>query len=312
MSGNRHRMYHVTFMSRQHIPTTMGQGPSQEGAAVVGRDGVRCSTVLSASPDDDGEVLCGGCFFSPFQWRKGCHGNAFEGGDPPDDLVLTDVEDEEEEYEEGIYDVNEPHVGVEEDAPPPPSILESNDGEESPLTIPDDVLSRIVAVDCGMAQGNELRRVSVVDGYGNPLLSALIRVDDNTSSNKYHSSVARYLSNLLPRKSRINKCGDDLDIGVPANQVREAASRLLKGKIVVGHSVDGDLAVLGLGKEKRRDFEVRDTAKYKPFKRRLRDGTRSYRKLSELVEERLDREIQPDGKFHCCEEDAVAALGEFS
>ena len=60
-----------------------------------------------------------------------------------------------------------------------------------------------------------------------------------------------------------------------------------------------------------RDFEVRDTATYAPFMRQNHSqGQLDKRKLRDLVRERLKKEIQPSGQFHCCDEDAVAALGE--
>ena len=34
-------------------------------------------------------------------------------------------------------------------------------------------------------------------------------------------------------------------------------------------------------------------------------------KLSDLTNDMLKRKIQPTGEFHCCEEDAVAALGMY-
>lgn len=157
-----------------------------------------------------------------------------------------------------------------------------------------------------------MRRVCVVNGYGHPLLSPLVRVNDDAppTSSAYYSTVARYLSNLLPKARRINGCGDDLDCGFAPEQVMEEASSLLRGKIVVGHSVGGDLAILGLGRGESGDenFEVRDTATYAPFMRKQAKGLPRMAKLSDLVRERLKREIQPIGEFHCCEEDAVAAL----
>ena len=87
----------------------------------------------------------------------------------------------------------------------------------------------------------------------------------------------------------------------------------LKNKIVVGHDLRGDLKYLGLLQdvsENKHDFELRDTARYEPFQIRKGD-TIKYRKLSDLTNDMLKRKIQPAGEFHCCEEDAVAALGMY-
>jgi len=309
------------------------------------------SAIASREDDDDEDLLCsgGGCLPVPRffrRWEGHRRVTVFEDyyvGDgteltatveeppPPEDLVLTDVEDEEEGSDDGDENRRSPKGGgaIAEDGTeltttvdePPPSedlILtdvedgkEENDSSEE-TTIPEDVLSRIVAVDCGMVlngdkvKKQELRRVSVVNGYGEPLLSALVRVDAPPS--------AGYLSSLLPQERRINGYGDDFDVGVPAPEIREEVSCLLRGKIVVGHSVEGDLAVLGLGQcslamGEGRDFEVRDTATYAPFMRQNHSqGQRDKRKLRDLVRERLKKEIQPSGQFHCCEEDAIAAL----
>jgi len=312
----------------------MGQSPSAsrftdgQGDALVRVENEDQTSKL-ASSHDNGDPFCeGGCFLAPFL-RRGDHRAAFvttaEEESPPE-LVLADVDDEEEDDDGDIDGKRLPNPGEEEEGPLKPN---------EKMAIPDDVLSRIVAVDCGMVrrpspkkkrggkkkkrfnnseESTALRRVCVVNGYGHPLLSALVRVDDGTppTSSAYYSTVARYLSNLLPKARRINGCGDDLDLGVLPEQVMEEASSLLRGKIVVGHSVGGDLAVLGLGRGASGDenFEVRDTATYAPFMREQTQGVPRMmsKKLSDLVRERLKREIQPIGKFHCCEEDAVAAL----
>ena len=72
--------------------------------------------------------------------------------------------------------------------------------------------------------------------------------------------------------------------------------------------------MLGIGPGQRgnnRDFEVRDTATYNPFLRKHErgDGMVESRRLRDLVRERLHRDIQTDGEFHTCEEDAIAVLG---
>ena len=228
---------------------------------------------------------------------------------PEEELVLTDVEDNDNNDEEDII------------------CSDNNDYDDPPKKIPDDVLSKIVAVDCGMVSKTKLRRVCIVDGYGNHLLSALVRVDEDDgekdksvqSTTKYQSTLVRKLSSFisLPKEqhSRVTSTGDDLDLGVSAQQIREEAYRLIRGKIVVGHSVYGDLAVLGIGQRgnNNSDFEVRDTATYSQFLRKHKrgDGIVESRRLRDLVRERLNRDIQADGEFHTCEEDAIAVLGTY-
>ena len=335
----------------------MGQSPSsasryaghgQGDALIVSDEGRRAK--LSGCLDDDGVISC--CFLL-FR-REGRHRAAFidhvivEEEEPPPDAVLTDVEDEVDDEEQDGSDKRR-RSNYEEGDSDGEIVLEEQEEdaakETTPPAIPEEVLSRIVAVDCGMVQTPKegivcqaLRRVCIVDGYGHPLLSALVRVDVEVDDDYYYSSscggerrgeyyyehAVRYLSSLLRSQHhhppRINGHGDNLDIGVAANEVKEDALKLLRGKIVVGHSVECDLAILGLGRRAnesgkgcRRDFEVRDTANYEPFK--LQSGHRGEQKsmkLRDLVKMRLHRKIQPRGKFHCCEEDAVAALGESS
>jgi len=116
----------------------------------------------------------------------------------------------------------------------------------------------------------------------------------------YKTKFGRYISDrILPR---INRCGDDLNVGISLKEARERSAIILKGKIIVGHSVFGDLAAVGVSDHPPE--KVRDTAVYAPF---LTVNGRSH-KLSYLAKERLGRVIQHPGRYHCCKEDALATL----
>jgi len=211
-------------------------------------------------------------------------------------------------------------VPAESENPPPPPQPPPEEGRkdiDDDTVIPEDVLAKLVAVDCGMVGSHHLRRVCIVDGHGAPLLSALVRVVDETITSCWYYFLCNHPLAGKKKRPRINGNGDNLDLGVPASEIREEAASLLRGKIVVGHHVEGDLTVLGLGKRGRkdeprkgRDFEVRDTATYPPFMTPCTRGNGRPRmaKLRDLAQSRLDRKIQLEGQFHCCEEDAVAAL----
>ena len=175
--------------------------------------------------------------------------------------------------------------------------------QRSPPPVPPQLLSQLVAVDCGLAScmGNEraqLRRVCIVDGTGSPLLNETVKVQPNKYK-KYQTDLARAVSARLPR---INECGDELSQGIDCKEVQRRAAALIAGKIVVGHSVAFDLKALGL--KQHPPQMVRDTATYGPF----RKPNGQSEKLSVLVKSRLRRDIQHPGKFHCCLEDARAAL----
>jgi len=81
---------------------------------------------------------------------------------------------------------------------------------------------------------------------------------------------------------------------------------ILKNKVLVGHALKNDLHALDITHPW---YDTRDTAKYEPFmKVRFDDGVLWPRKLKDLVNEKLNYEIQIEGKPHSAYEDAKAAL----
>ena len=103
----------------------------------------------------------------------------------------------------------------------------------------------------------------------------------------------------------------------PANTIsldrcRRLVSQMLHGKILIGHGLQSDLAALGITHPWR---DVRDTARYGPYMRRVssRDrevGTNAVlpRRLRDLVRAELGKEIQAEGAAHDPKEDALGAL----
>lgn len=179
---------------------------------------------------------------------------------------------------------------------------------------PVDLIHGIVAIDCGMVrlpapQGatkkkrqkqkyqQYLRRVCIVDGTGRILLNETVRVPALPPS--YQTKFAQKLSGSLPN---INGSLDDLNVGQSQQAICQQAAALLRGRIVVGHGVQGDLKALEITHHPVK--LLRDTATYPPF---LRPNGKSSR-LCTLVRDRLGRSIQRPDKFHCCVEDARAAL----
>ncbi|GBP41852.1 RNA exonuclease 4 [Eumeta japonica] len=82
--------------------------------------------------------------------------------------------------------------------------------------------------------------------------------------------------------------------------VQKEVAEILRGKILVGHSLRNDMAVLFLSHPKR---HIRDTSKYKPFKKITKGSTPS---LKRLAKEILGVDIQ-HGE-HSSIEDAQATM----
>jgi RNA exonuclease 4 len=92
-------------------------------------------------------------------------------------------------------------------------------------------------------------------------------------------------------------------------EVRNIVESTLRGKILIGHGLYGDLAALGLTHPW---CDVRDTATYPPFMRQILDPETGkmvlqQRKLRDLAWDFLHRQIQV-GDAHCPVEDAITSL----
>jgi len=82
--------------------------------------------------------------------------------------------------------------------------------------------------------------------------------------------------------------------------VQFEVSKLLRGKILVGHALKNDLAVLLLDHPRK---DTRDTAKYKPFQEIVKSKRPALRKLAKQI---LNITIQ-EGE-HCSVQDAQVAM----
>lgn len=95
--------------------------------------------------------------------------------------------------------------------------------------------------------------------------------------------------------------------------VRNIVCRTLSGKILIGHALENDLKALQITHPWH---DIRDSASYPPFMKEITAlGDKSStepvlrpRKLKELVQNKLGREIQDLGRAHDPVEDARAAL----
>ena len=90
--------------------------------------------------------------------------------------------------------------------------------------------------------------------------------------------------------------------------VRNFVRSTLSGKILIGHALENDLKAL---KITHPWHDIRDSATYAPFMREILSDEKKLlrpRKLKELVQNKLGREIQELGKSHDPIEDARSAL----
>lgn len=158
---------------------------------------------------------------------------------------------------------------------------------------------RYVAIDCEMVGygyngcKSMLARVTIIDWNSNILLDEYIKPTKIVTD--YRTFVSGITSQHLegPNALELEVC-------------REKVRNILHDKILIGHALKNDLHALGISHPW---YQIRDTGKYEPFmKVRFNDGILWPRKLKELAKEKLQRDIQVEGKAHSPYEDASAAL----
>lgn len=151
---------------------------------------------------------------------------------------------------------------------------------------------RLIAMDCemfGVGPGGKedaLGRVSVVDDKLNCLLDAYVLPEEPVTD--YRTFVSGLDESILAKYGR------------PFSEVQAEVAKLIEKKILVGHSLQHDLAVLRLSHPKRR---IRDTQKYKPFRRMFSGAIPSLKRLALQV---LNLTVQE--KSHCSVDDARTAM----
>ncbi|XP_026317397.1 RNA exonuclease 4 [Hyposmocoma kahamanoa] len=152
-------------------------------------------------------------------------------------------------------------------------------------------LTKFIAMDCEMVgigyDGNDhmLARVSLVNKFGDCIYDKFV---------KPREEVIDYRTNI----SGVRK--EDLLNGDDFTKVQKEVAEIIRGKILVGHSLKNDLSVLFLSHPKR---NIRDTARYKPFRKITKGSTPS---LKRLAKEILGIDIQH--AEHSSVEDARAVM----
>ena len=150
----------------------------------------------------------------------------------------------------------------------------------------------VCSLDCEMVEVegryNALARVAVVGFDGTVLLDTYCQP---------HGKATSFRTSLSGVRS------EDL-VGAPDfRTVRSEVCKLISGKIVVGHGLDSDLAVLNC---RHPQHLLRDSAKYPRLLRRCPSGVVCANSLQALASAELNCRIQ-DGE-HCPIQDALAAL----
>ena len=157
---------------------------------------------------------------------------------------------------------------------------------------------RIVALDCEMVgvgpggQKSVLARVSIVDFYGARLLDAFVRVEERVTD--YRTSVSGVRPEDLNSPNAI-------DFG----DCRRLVQKILVHKVLVGHALQNDLAVLRVNHPW---YNIRDTSIFEPFMRIDRFGNYRPRRLRDLAWNHLGICIQQEGQAHDSLQDACAAM----
>ena len=93
-------------------------------------------------------------------------------------------------------------------------------------------------------------------------------------------------------------------------EVRYFVSKILRGKILIGHGLANDLKAIGISHPIQ---DIRDTATYKPLMNKRKSGSAggyfyTPKKLKELAWEQLGKTIQVEGRPHSPREDAIASM----
>nr|CAD7613741.1 unnamed protein product [Timema genevievae] len=162
-----------------------------------------------------------------------------------------------------------PHVIQQEETNPEPDLMpvlsKSNNTRVKNIK-----LTRHIAMDCemvGVEDGNDsiLARVSLVNKFGDCVYDKFVKATEPVVDYRTHVSGVR------PK---------DMEQGESFETVQKEVADLLKGRILVGHALSNDLKVLFLGHPKR---HIRDTSRYKPFRKLTRGWTPGLRTLAAKV-----------------------------
>ncbi|XP_015682321.1 RNA exonuclease 4 [Protobothrops mucrosquamatus] len=152
-------------------------------------------------------------------------------------------------------------------------------------------LTKAVAIDCEMVgvgptgEDSILARVSVVNLFGKCIYDKYVKATEKVTD--YRTAV----SGIRPEHL---KTGEDF------RTVQKDIADILRGRILVGHALHNDLKILLLDHPKKK---IRDTQRYKPFKKQVKSLRPS---LKLLCDKLLNVKVQTSE--HSSVQDAQAAM----
>ncbi|QEU61465.1 Rex4 [Kluyveromyces lactis] len=153
-------------------------------------------------------------------------------------------------------------------------------------------VGKYVSMDCEFVgvgpdgKDSALARVSIVNYYGNVVLDLFVRPKEPVTDWR------TWVSGIKPHH---------MANAVTQEDCQKQVSNVLKGRILVGHSVHHDLTALMLSHPRRM---IRDTSRHMPFRQKYSEGKTP--SLKKLTKEILQLDIQ-DGE-HSSIEDARATM----
>ncbi|KAJ6651835.1 hypothetical protein lerEdw1_016431, partial [Lerista edwardsae] len=152
-------------------------------------------------------------------------------------------------------------------------------------------LTKAVAMDCERVgvgpsgEDNMLARVSVVNLFGKCIYDKHVKPTEAVTD--YRTAI----SGIRPQ---------DLKTGEDFKVVQKEVADILRGRILVGHALHNDLKILFLDHPKKK---IRDTQRYRPFKKAVQSGRPA---LKLLCEKLLNVTVQ--NSAHSSIQDAQAAM----
>ncbi|XP_047464761.1 RNA exonuclease 4 [Mugil cephalus] len=132
-------------------------------------------------------------------------------------------------------------------------------------------ITRVVAIDCemvGVGPGGEdsiLARVSLVNQFGKCIYDKYVKPTEKVTDHR------TAVSGIRP---------EDIKDGEDIKTVQMEVAKILQGRIVVGHAIHNDLKILLLDHPKKK---IRDTQKYKPFRKAVKSGRPSLKALCRQI-----------------------------